>query len=67
MAESRPAGQIEGQEATAQAVEAGTGIGKRIGTLCRDGVRRPKAHLELNFNAIDKWCPSGGHSGTDAV
>jgi len=52
MAESRPAGQTKGQEGTAQAVEAGTGILRIVrdaAQLCRREVRRAKAWLELNL------------------
>ena len=47
MAESRPAGQTTGQERTAQAAEARTGILGRV--WGQVGVRKAKAWLELNL------------------
>jgi len=47
MAELKPAGQTMGQEANAEAVEAGTEVSgeerRDAAWLCRDGVRKAKA------------------------
>lgn len=49
MAEQRPAGQIKGQDVKAQAVEAGIlwEDCRDAAQLCKDGVRKSKAQLEL--------------------
>lgn len=52
MAELGPGGQTEEQEENAQAIETGTGTIKEymeVARLCRDGVKKAKAQLELNL------------------